>query len=107
MDDQWINNDLVSDTPELIQNIELCPKHNEPYTTICKCECLYCDSCEYLHDDTTFNIEDWKKQILVKIDKHTSKLINKINGLKCVYLMALMFMLRMIKHFAGRLDLVI
>ena len=70
----------ISDT----SYIDICPKHNEPYTIASKLDDMfYCDKC-ISPLFCIYTTEEWKEEILTKIEKIKYKLTNKINGLNCI-----------------------
>ena len=59
--------------------VELCNKHNEPYTKIYDNN-MYCDNCNTLGS----NIDDWKKQTIIDMQKFRTILTAKVKGLTCI-----------------------
>jgi ankyrin repeat protein len=82
------NDELSIITDELSIINEVCNKHNEEYTKICECDCMYCDKCERackgdsLH--ILYSIDDWKNQILLQMKKCVSGKNIKIKGLNFI-----------------------
>jgi hypothetical protein len=76
--------DNVSSIPnnDTQSSIELCNIHNEQYTKICEHDHMYCDKCEC--SCITYDIKEWKRQILTKMENFRSTLLNKISRLNCI-----------------------
>jgi ankyrin repeat protein len=62
---------------------ELCNKHNKEYTKIFN-DKMYCDKCDFTLGVKHINIDDWKKQTLIEMEKFKSRLNTKIKGLTCI-----------------------
>ena len=67
-------------------SIDICPIHNEEYTSICECDSVYCKKCDSICDKShhIHPLGYFKKQVLMQMKELLNKLINKIKGLKCI-----------------------
>jgi hypothetical protein len=78
----------ITNDNDIIQPIEVCLEHYNQYTKVCKCDRVYCDTCNIscgCGASHIYSVEYWKQQVLIKIEKHHTILNSKINGLKCIY----------------------
>jgi hypothetical protein len=63
---------------ELPVDNNICIIHYLPYTKICECDRIYCDTCSQSCECDQLQIDDWKSKALIEMNKFEDKLNNKI-----------------------------